>query len=216
MARDLTALLSSDSLLSVLLLVFLVFLSLKILPAHFQSLHHSSNYAIAVEKAVHSFSQYESVSKAHLAQMRNTYSKGTRSNPNHRRIGTAIGYPEKLDRLERAIQVNSVVTRGICRLVKEDHDAVLSHSGGDEDVGRVREALKHFVRDWSVDGKPERDQIFTPILDILTRLEPHAFERADRQVLVPGAGLGRLAYEISQLGRPSSIDFKTETEPSRR
>lgn len=201
MPVDLTTLLSSESLLSVLLLVLLVFISLKILPTHFQSLHHTSNYAISVDKAIHSFSQYERVSRAHLAQLRTAYTKGTRSNPNHRRIGSVLGYPEKLDRLEQAIQVNSVVTRGICRLVKEDLDAVYSHSVGDEDVGRVREALKHFVRDWSVEGQSEREQIFKPILDILINLEPHIFEREERQVLIPGSGLSRLAYEVSQLGR---------------
>ena len=67
------------------------------------------------------------------------------------------------------------------------------------DVVRVRESLKHFVRDWSVEGRKERDKIFGPILAVLREVQ-HG-ERARMRVLVPGAGLGRLAWEVSELGQ---------------
>ena len=44
----------------------------------------------------------------------------------------------------------------------------------------------------------ERKAIFTPILDCLSDV-PRA-QRAGMRVLVPGCGLGRLAWEISELG----------------
>ena len=55
------------------------------------------------------------------------------------------------------------------------------------------------VRDWSEDGQKERDTCYKPILDELERLYPPAI-RSSKKVLVPGAGLGRLAYDVANLG----------------
>jgi len=71
------------------------------------------------------------------------------------------------------------------------------------DPGRVKEALKHFIRDWSVEGREERDRLFSPILAVL-RADMRA--REDLKVLVPGAGLGRLAWEIANLGFDSTAN----------
>lgn len=67
-----------------------------------------------------------------------------------------------------------------------------------------------FVRDWSVEGLRERQALFTPILAGLEDLFPaEGVEggRDDLKVLVPGCGLGRLAYEISTLGLLSCFFF---------
>ncbi|PWW79000.1 putative trehalase [Tuber magnatum] len=66
----------------------------------------------------------------------------------------------------------------------------------------VIQSLKHFVRDWSTSGAHERDPTFVPILSTLETLSPGGGgdSRARQKILVPGAGLGRLAYEISALG----------------
>jgi len=83
---------------------------------------------------------------------------------------------------------------------------------GVEDHAKVREALKHFVRDWSDEGRRERSQAFGMVLDALKRLETEVGGRRKKRVLVPGAGLGRLAWEISQLGSsprpPSTLRFQ--------
>ena len=54
------------------------------------------------------------------------------------------------------------------------------------------------VRDWSSMGAAERAACYTPILKDLETLFPG--ERSNIKVLFPGAGLGRLAYEATQLG----------------
>jgi hypothetical protein len=59
------------------------------------------------------------------------------------------------------------------------------------------QTLKHFVRDWSAEGHGERDALFPPILKAL---EKDFDDKAERRVLVPGCGLGRLAYEVASLG----------------
>ncbi|KAI5996047.1 N2227-domain-containing protein [Pisolithus marmoratus] len=67
------------------------------------------------------------------------------------------------------------------------------------DMDKLRSTIKLFVRDWSKDGKTERDLCYEPMKKAL---EDH-FEGKDRstlRVLVPGAGLGRLAYDVAKLG----------------
>ncbi|XP_045782776.1 carnosine N-methyltransferase isoform X3 [Maniola jurtina] len=70
------------------------------------------------------------------------------------------------------------------------------------DVEKVQSVLKNIVRDWSEAGAAEREQCYKPILDELDYRYP-AEEFSDRshiKVLVPGAGLGRLAWEVAAKG----------------
>ncbi|KAF8126788.1 N2227-domain-containing protein [Boletus edulis] len=69
----------------------------------------------------------------------------------------------------------------------------------DFDMDKLRSTLKQFVRDWSEDGKAERDLCY----ELMKSALEESFEGRDRQtirVLVPGAGLGRLAYDVAKLG----------------
>ncbi|CAH0716970.1 unnamed protein product, partial [Brenthis ino] len=70
------------------------------------------------------------------------------------------------------------------------------------DVEKVQSVLKNIVRDWSDVGAPEREQCYKPILDELAVLYPldKYSDRSHIKVLVPGAGLGRLAWEIAAMG----------------
>ncbi|TFK44997.1 N2227-like protein [Crucibulum laeve] len=130
--------------------------------------------------------------------MRKAYSTLGRT---HKRIGFKIRYPEKLDRLKHVTDLNATIAEGIAELAAEQFSS-LSDSPeiqpSSADLGRTRESLKHFVRDWSEEGAQERNRIFAPILDVLRQVD--SSERSSKKVLVPGSGLGRLAWEISQLG----------------
>ena len=55
------------------------------------------------------------------------------------------------------------------------------------------------MRDWAAEGAREREQCYGPLLAALTSLHPAA-GRSGTKVLVPGAGLGRLAWEIAREG----------------
>ncbi|KAF7304952.1 N2227 domain-containing protein [Mycena kentingensis (nom. inval.)] len=72
----------------------------------------------------------------------------------------------------------------------------------DFDMDKLRSTLKQLVRDWSAEGKAERDACYTPMTDALVAhfADVPEAERRNRRVLVPGAGLGRLAYEVARLG----------------
>ncbi|KAI0685862.1 N2227-like protein-domain-containing protein [Cerioporus squamosus] len=107
----------------------------------------------------------------------------------HRRIGYDLGYTKKLARLEESIGTNAVIADAIARLAKSEFSEEMDdvHSSllrlpiaGD--LGRVRESLKHFVRDWSSEGCGERDKMFGPILAILRDVQLD--KRATTRVLV--------------------------------
>ncbi|XP_031256396.1 carnosine N-methyltransferase-like [Pistacia vera] len=68
------------------------------------------------------------------------------------------------------------------------------------DVDKVRCIIRNIVRDWAAEGKKERDQCYKPILEELDALFPIRSKESPPACLVPGAGLGRLALEISCLG----------------
>ncbi|ERN14779.1 carnosine N-methyltransferase isoform X1 [Amborella trichopoda] len=68
------------------------------------------------------------------------------------------------------------------------------------DVDKVRCIIRNIVRDWAPEGQRERDQCYRPILEELDRLFPTRRKDRPPSCLVPGAGLGRLALEISCLG----------------
>ncbi|EFH55627.1 hypothetical protein ARALYDRAFT_902264 [Arabidopsis lyrata subsp. lyrata] len=69
------------------------------------------------------------------------------------------------------------------------------------DVDKVRCIIRNIVRDWAAEGQRERDQCYKPILEELDSLFPdRSKESTPPACLVPGAGLGRLALEISCLG----------------
>ncbi|KAJ7667264.1 N2227-domain-containing protein [Mycena rosella] len=72
----------------------------------------------------------------------------------------------------------------------------------DFDMDKLRSTLKQFVRDWSVEGREEREACYKPMKEaLLTHFaEIPVSERGCIRVLVPGAGLGRLAHDVAGLG----------------
>ncbi|ETW77530.1 hypothetical protein HETIRDRAFT_327542, partial [Heterobasidion irregulare TC 32-1] len=72
----------------------------------------------------------------------------------------------------------------------------------DFDMDKVRSTLKQFVRDWSQEGREEREASYTPLKDALVEhfSDIPVEERRNLHVLVPGAGLGRLAFDVAKLG----------------
>lgn len=66
---------------------------------------------------------------------------------------------------------------------------------------QVQAVFKQLMRDWSTFGTPERQQCYGPLIEEIEKSYPeNEFNRCDINVLVPGAGLGRLAFEIASRG----------------
>ncbi|XP_062398703.1 carnosine N-methyltransferase isoform X1 [Sardina pilchardus] len=69
------------------------------------------------------------------------------------------------------------------------------------DMDKLKSTIKQFVRDWSDTGKAERDSCYMPLIEEIQRQFPaDQCDVSEVSVLVPGAGLGRLAWEIARLG----------------
>ncbi|XP_056275762.1 carnosine N-methyltransferase [Pseudoliparis swirei] len=69
------------------------------------------------------------------------------------------------------------------------------------DMDKIKSTIKQFIRDWSETGRAERDTCYQPIIEEIQRLFPNdQYDVSKVSVLIPGAGLGRLAWEIARLG----------------
>lgn len=70
-----------------------------------------------------------------------------------------------------------------------------------EGLDKVQSVFKQLMRDWSSLGEAERKQCYEPIIaEILEKYPEDSCDRGQIRVLVPGAGLGRLAFEIASRG----------------
>ncbi|EUD65676.1 hypothetical protein C922_03924 [Plasmodium inui San Antonio 1] len=68
-----------------------------------------------------------------------------------------------------------------------------------QNMSKVRSTLRQFVRDWSMEGKHERDGAYEPMLKSLDKYVPITDTYVPK-VLCPGSGLGRLPYEVAKKG----------------
>ncbi|XP_014240622.1 carnosine N-methyltransferase [Cimex lectularius] len=119
-------------------------------------------------------------------------------------------YRNKLEQLVKCIDQNS----RIIRLIIQDIEKLFENVQHDweqnppsrpkltvADVDKVQITLKQFYRDWSKDGSEERLLCYEPIVAAIEeRFPADTCRREDIHVLVPGAGLGRLAFEIARRG----------------
>ncbi|CAG8521620.1 3339_t:CDS:2 [Acaulospora colombiana] len=141
-------------------------------------------------------------------------------------------YLERLNSIDKAISKNYHVLKQILAdgriFAGEEKDEPNSNLNNNDDhnkgsrisqvtefdMDKLRSTIKQFLREWSSEGKPERDATYKPLLEALidhykdvpieksinfktTKLLIH---RPSIKVLVPGAGLGRVErihqYEI--------------------
>lgn len=113
-------------------------------------------------------------------------------------------FPEYLKVLEHCIKLNGDFTRNLALTVANDWGAVPDPSQwaqcGYEDYDKVKYAFKQMLREWSDDGEEERNISFDRILNYLENKYPNVVERQHVKILVPGAGLGRLNFELVKRG----------------
>ena len=129
-------------------------------------------------------------------------------------MGATVDYAAKLSRATAAVAANDALARAIRDFGLRHHRVTLFElrayerlqpARDDSATAHAVQAMKHLVRDWSAEGQPERDAVFPPILATVDALFPpppacQDGAGAGARVLVPGAGLGRLAYELASRG----------------
>lgn len=119
----------------------------------------------------------------------------------HIALANALPTPwtEKLDIAQDLVHINGqllgrIADHGLAHynLSREQN---VNQFEGNQDV--IEEIMGHIQRDWTPVGQKERDEVFVPIIDALTAALPQG-----GRVMVPGAGLGRIAHEIAEKGAP--------------
>lgn len=76
------------------------------------------------------------------------------------------------------------------------HDTATS-----SDVNKAHSTIRQFYRDWSAEGRAERAVCYDPVLRALEEeFEDRGASGEEIRVLVPGAGLGRLVFEVCRAG----------------
>ncbi|KAL0222415.1 hypothetical protein RCL1_002269 [Eukaryota sp. TZLM3-RCL] len=126
-----------------------------------------------------------------------------------------LEYQHKLDSLRSCVDSNSSFLKTVAKsppffpINVQDSEAVRSSFrkalNGDlmfyhDQHEKVYATLKSLFREWSIEGKPERDQAFQPLVDCICNRFPDKSNRSNVKILVPGCGLGRLVHEFARLG----------------
>ncbi|MCJ1277105.1 hypothetical protein MMC21_004914 [Puttea exsequens] len=110
---------------------------------------------------------------------------------------------ENLDRVDDAIDANAEISDAIFRTAASSFGFEGQSSKGaatPSDMDKARSTVRQMMRDWSAEGATERRACYDPVLGDLAREYSHVLDKRELKVLVPGAGLGRLVFELCQAG----------------
>jgi SAM-dependent methyltransferase len=119
-----------------------------------------------------------------------------------------------LDRIDDAIESNADLARTIVKtglemfrigVPSESGERQLppqwSGSAKPNDIDKARSTIRQFYRDWSAAGAREREACFGPVMRaIAAEQQAKGPDHPPLKVLVPGAGLGRLVFELCMSG----------------
>jgi carnosine N-methyltransferase len=123
--------------------------------------------------------------------------------------GSPFNYLDTLDKIDDAIDANADVSQEIvlCGLIAfglppdPEANSALNWRGAasSSDVSKAHSTLRQFYRDWSTEGAKERDLCYGPVLRDLSD-EFNDKQKSGLKILIPGAGLGRLVFEVCMAG----------------
>ncbi|KAI1180833.1 N2227-like protein-domain-containing protein [Nemania sp. FL0916] len=139
-----------------------------------------------------------------------------------------FNYLDTLTQVDKAIESNATLTRTIVQhglhafgmvpaWQKADMPVEWSGIAKVNDLDKARSTIRQFYRDWSAEGAVERDACYGPVIRALEAEKARIMDRMTAQaeemgtetpaaappqlrVLVPGAGLGRLVFDLCRLG----------------
>ncbi|CDK26162.1 unnamed protein product [Kuraishia capsulata CBS 1993] len=113
-------------------------------------------------------------------------------------------FPEYLQRFAKAIDANEKLFQEIAVSSAENFgvpiDPIAWHHALESDFAKVDNVVSQILREWTEDGKAERDVCFGKILGELQERFPNVEERPQLKCLLPGTGLGRMLLEMVRLG----------------
>ncbi|XP_033869820.1 carnosine N-methyltransferase isoform X1 [Acipenser ruthenus] len=156
-------------------------------------------------KVIDSFRYY----RVHVHERVSRAERQFRTLPDHHQMLLPHFLPN-LNKIRRCIDHNQEVLQAIVlncihmfenMEYGEDDDLKKIRPSSTFDMDKLKSTIKQFVRDWSEIGKSERDTCYQPLINEILRIFPKDTCNPRKvKILVPGAGLGRLAWEIAKLG----------------
>lgn len=115
--------------------------------------------------------------------------------------------PKTFEAVDKAIDANAdiadaILAIGVPSFELPPQDESWKGKADPSDLDKARSTIRQLYRDWSAEAAPERAASFDPILAALGQHLPlnSSSQRHLQRVLVPGAGLGRLVFEICAAG----------------
>jgi carnosine N-methyltransferase len=116
--------------------------------------------------------------------------------PEYLKVNTEA-FRERQNRFKEAAIRNQFCLDCILRHAGQPHSQEVHDTqfANDEQMSKVSSVLKSLTRDWSEEGKVEREMAYLPILESLQACVPVNSNAPPPRICVPGAGVGRLACE---------------------
>ncbi|KAG5913626.1 hypothetical protein E4U42_000964 [Claviceps africana] len=180
--------------------------------------------------ALDSFSQYAKVAHFNVTHLRRRSFYALPQQHWKMLAAPPFNILETLDKTDDAIDANAELARAIVSHGLQNFAslATVSPQGEPEiplqwtgvakhaDIDKARSTIRQFYRDWTADGAAEREVCYAPIMKALEEQRRRQQEEQARivgdghgddssvgrpqKVLVPGAGLGRLVFELCRRG----------------
>ncbi len=128
-----------------------------------------------------------------------------------------ISYLDTLNAVDDAIDANARIASGILstalsslNLPRDPPMSIISDqkhpldwrgSATPNDIDKAQTIIRQLYRDWSAEGAAERSSCNDPVLQDLEKEFPASdIDRNNIKVLIPGAGLGRLVFDVCSAG----------------
>lgn len=100
----------------------------------------------------------------------------------------------------------AILEAGLSMYGIDPNDDSWKNQATPRDMDKARSTIRQLFRDWSDEGTHELEAVFGPIKRLLDEFLPHESDseptvsRYRNKILVPGAGLGRLVFDLIALG----------------
>ena len=112
----------------------------------------------------------------------------------------SFDYSTRINKIKEGILNNEKFLLDIVNKYKNNYTKNISKFNPGKriiEINKLRSTLKLFIRDWTIEGKKERDITYIPVME---EIKKYLTDFKNKKILVPGAGLCRLAFEIAKLG----------------
>ncbi|KAK4114889.1 N2227-domain-containing protein [Canariomyces notabilis] len=163
-----------------------------------------------IYRTLDSFQQYAKVAHFQCTHLRRQAFYALPQAHWQRLAAPPFNYLDTLDKIDDAIGSNADLAHIIVKTgLQMFHVGVPSETGEprippqwnesakSNDIDKARSTLRQFYRDWSAEGAREREACFGPVLRAIgAEQAARGPDHPPLKVLVPGAGLGRLVFEL--------------------